>query len=263
MYVCYDCYVSSDNCQCCGESLLNKSFSTIPGTQGFFCKECIKNNPTCDRCNRPVVSDSILTSIDEGVSLCKNCVANSVINLEIGSNILVNIAQILRRVLRFEIPEDVPLYLVSKKEMEFIEGSAYSDKHGMKVPPGVMLKENQVHSIYILIGLPISRFISVLTHEYAHIWQSRKGIHNITSSLCEGFADWVAMKILFILGYQEEIRVIKERVNEYGAGLAKIMAVEKMRGFQGAVDYILNMERGQPLTDKIPYKRLSQTLVQS
>jgi hypothetical protein len=79
--------------------------------------------------------------------------------------------------------------------------------------------ETGATTIHLLSNLTERRAVAVLAHELAHAWQAEHCPDNQGIRLREGFAEWVAWKLLEgTPGGESERAVIEARTDEYGRG---------------------------------------------
>ena len=76
-------------------------------------------------------------------------------------------------------------------------------------------------------GLPQIVLLEVLAHEYAHAWQSENCRQDLPIEELEGFAEWVAYKLLDGWGcYRRSERMLR-RDDLYGRGLKLVLGWER------------------------------------
>lgn len=96
--------------------------------------------------------------------------------------------------------------------------------------------------VYLLTGLPRSRFLTVAAHEYAHAWHSQRhpDYRTTTRRMREGFAEWVALKVAQKHDRDDETRALLGSADpDYSEGLRACLAIEKKKGVRGVLDYAL------------------------
>lgn len=239
MNLCFDCYTAANKCSCCGTSLEFEKAFVVKGVHGFFCKKCFSSKYSCSFCKKPVQFPFKLTKIDDELSLCSSCVDFTIYEHDKAANILLNMRVLLKKLVGISVNGKLLLKLVSKKEMRTINGGIRSFKNKREVQPGLFKFTYEGKTIFMKKGMPIDRFISVLAHEYAHAWQHEHCKTELSSTIREGFAEWISTKILWLLGLQNQIGEIEDRTDIYGIGLRKIQSIETFRGVNGVVDYVL------------------------
>ena len=82
------------------------------------------------------------------------------------------------------------------------------------------------------IDEPIPR---VTAHELAHAWQSFHAPSTQSLQIVEGFAEWVAYRVLLALGQQRDAARLTRRDDLYGKGLQYFIALEQRSGQQGVL----------------------------
>jgi hypothetical protein len=101
-------------------------------------------------------------------------------------------------------------------------------------------------TIHVVSHMTSARASAVLAHELAHAWQSENCPDDQGARVREGFAEWVAWKLLDGL---EECRgerdVIEARTDDYGVGFRLFVDLESRRGFDGALWYARAARSGE------------------
>ncbi len=244
--ICMDCYSNKYHCGSCDSELESGSLGIIYGIQGFFCKRCIGLRYKCSRCGFPANDRAKkLLLVENSFYLCKDCQPCSILTEEVADNILMNVANILDKKMNLDIIEHLSIKLLTKTEIRYginkmAMGKMITAKNDRKYelyPSFFSMNENK-YTIYILKGLHISTFISVLTYEYVMLWQSKYFIHQISKILWEGIAEWIVTKVMILLGYHEEINKIESTLNQFAIGLKKIQVIERSKGVKGVVRLI-------------------------
>jgi hypothetical protein len=101
-------------------------------------------------------------------------------------------------------------------------------------------------SIHILSHLTESRATAVLAHELAHAWQAENCPDEQGDRIREGFAEWVAWKLLDGLeGCDAERELIEERTDEYGRGFQVFLDFEAERGTDWTIWYARSAKSNQ------------------
>lgn len=93
-------------------------------------------------------------------------------------------------------------------------------------------------TIHVLSHLPETRVTAVLAHELAHAWQAENCPDEQGPRLREGFAEWVAWRLLEgVDGCGPERDVIAARTDEYGRGFRLFTGLEEQGGARHAIWY--------------------------
>jgi hypothetical protein len=98
--------------------------------------------------------------------------------------------------------------------------------------------ENGATTIHLLSNLTESRARAVLAHELAHAWQADRCPDAQGVRLREGFAEWVAWKVLAGMpGGAAERAAIESRADEYGRGFRIFAGIEERAGADAVLAY--------------------------
>jgi hypothetical protein len=134
-------------------------------------------------------------------------------------------------------------------ELDTLPELVVDSKESIKGRPGVAATPTTVCGLYSRDGLGRStihvlshltepRVSAVLAHELAHAWQAENCPDDQGVRVREGFAEWVAWRLLDGLdGCDRERTVIESRTDEYGHGFRLFSGLEMRRGAPGAVWY--------------------------
>jgi hypothetical protein len=100
-------------------------------------------------------------------------------------------------------------------------------------------------SILILTPQTPTRATAVLAHELAHAWQAQNCPDAQGVRIREGFAEWVAWKLLEGLpGGEGERARIAARTDDYGTGFRIFRGIEERRGIPDVLWYARAARRG-------------------
>ena len=122
------------------------------------------------------------------------------------------------------------LRLVSRRQlMSLLEKSSLhsldADSRGRCF--GLFIREGDHRSIFVEYGLPQIVLLEVMAHEYAHAWQSEQCPPDDTGEVQEGFAEWVAYKLLEGWGCWRRSNRMLRRDDLYGRGLKLMLQWEQ------------------------------------
>jgi hypothetical protein len=95
---------------------------------------------------------------------------------------------------------------------------------------GLFIREGKHRAIFVEYGLPRIVLIEVMAHEFAHAWQCENGERDQQPETQEGFAEWVAYKLLEGLGCRRRCERMLRRDDLYGHGLRKMLKSESEGG---------------------------------
>lgn len=128
-------------------------------------------------------------------------------------------------------------YVLDLVTPEYLDQMAPATYKGMEV--GLYTFEKNYHHIYIINNLAVDQFLGTAAHEYAHAWQTENCPLNQNIVLKEGFADWVAYKVLQMDGAINASQNIFYRSDPvYGKGFKIILSIEDRGGIQAVLDYV-------------------------
>jgi hypothetical protein len=181
---------------------------------------------------------------DRNVNRCATCLASAVLGLEEAERIYRETSFLLKRDLQLEIAALPALHIVERATLiKLNQPSGSLASSDMPLGPehqhllGFFERINEERNIYIERLLPQTLFRAVAAHELAHAWQSFYAPSTQSLMIVEGFAEWVAYRILLALGQQREAARLTRR-NEgdiYGDGLQYFIKLEHERGRQGVL----------------------------
>lgn len=103
------------------------------------------------------------------------------------------------------------------------------------------------HSVYILTDMNRDKFFGVAVHELTHAWQMENAPMDQDIVIREGFASWVAYKILQMDGAliaASDIHNMADPV--YGIGFKLMLDMEKTYGVNGLIEQMKTMRKTKP-----------------
>jgi hypothetical protein len=100
---------------------------------------------------------------------------------------------------------------------------------------GVYVRNGRHRTIYVQNGLPRILLAQVISHEWGHAWQMENCplVRNIL--IVEGFAEWLAYKVLQAMGAVKKMALMTARRDLYGEGLRLMLSRETREGVSGVV----------------------------
>ncbi len=227
---CARCERNADRCTSCGLPLLER-FWTVVGAPGKFCSDCRQESPSCSVCNAPVRDGRT----HDGRFFCRSCSMGAVADRDGYDEVYRRLLARASRVLGLEL-EKVPELVVESSE-------SISDRSKLELAPhsvcGLYARDALGRStIHVLSHLPEPRVTAVLAHELAHAWQAENCPDAQGLRVREGFAEWVAWRLLDgIDGCERERDVIASRTDEYGRGFRVFTNLEERAGVSNAIWY--------------------------
>ncbi len=101
---------------------------------------------------------------------------------------------------------------------------------------GLYARRGMRRGIYIQTGLPRMLFLQVAAHEYAHAWQGENCPMLREGLVHEGFAEWLAYRVIGDYGYSKGQQRMLERQDIYGQGLRWALQIEASQGVSGLIE---------------------------
>ena len=128
--------------------------------------------------------------------------------------------------LRLTLPDEV----IAEESVSFFESLTGKVHLELVRPSWLIFRQGSRRAIFIEYGLPQIVLLEVMAHEYAHAWQCENCPENVAPEVQEGFAEWVAYKLLQGWGcYRRSDRMLR-RDDLYGRGLKMVLGWEKQGG---------------------------------
>lgn len=240
--------------------------SDTPGSICVTCQETLRHS-VCDVCGNPITKRKWLLS--DGRVICGRCHATSINQPEDASTLYEEMKLIVKEMIGLSLNIPTGLALVDRnqlaevirKQMEPVTAQMRSipsgspargvrsgtnpeasDESGEReaLDPqrtlGVYARRGMRRGIYIQTGLPRMLFLQVAAHEYAHAWQGENCPLLREALFHEGFAEWIAYKVLGHYGYSQAQKRMLERTDVYGRGLLWVLKLESSSGAQGVYE---------------------------
>ncbi|HUP27831.1 MAG TPA: protein DA1 [Chloroflexia bacterium] len=231
--LCSDCYRERLCCAACGSHVGNQAV-LLEGEPQVYCHFCFEQRPRCDTCSRPVGSH--YWARPDGRQLCDRCQSTSVSDPAQAHALYRRVRADLARYLGMSLQETCQLKLVSRQQLlQLIDKSSLyhldADSKGRCF--GLFIREGEHRAIFVEYGLPRIVLLEVLAHEFTHAWQSENCRSDQAPEIQEGFAEWVAYKLLENLGCRRRSERMLRRDDMYGRGLKRVLQWEKEGGKAG------------------------------
>ena len=131
---------------------------------------------------------------------------------------------------------------VIRQQYERLPGDAHLNELDPHTTLGLYARRGIRRSIYVQSGLPIILFLQVAAHEYAHPWQGENCPILRDLLVHEGFAEWVAYKVLDYYGYSHNQERMIARQDIYGQGLRWALEIENKYGVEGLLQACRQMK---------------------
>jgi len=253
-----------------GESL-EKVFSTFDeALPRPYCQACYRSRPACDVCSAPLTDEQ--WRLSDGRVMCAYCYTSAIFVAADAVALYEEMKRVASEILGLKLNIPTGLALVDRNQLaEVIRqqlkvgtkpvdiGSEPPDIGRRATYPisvgdvpggdttslpeldpqrtlGVYARRGMRRGIYVQTGLPRMLFLQVAAHEFAHAWQGENCplLRNVL--MHEGFAEWVAYRVLGHYGYTRGRERMLARTDLYGQGLKWALDLEAGQGSFGVME---------------------------
>ena len=241
--ICPACLQKLPLCACCHEPILGRYF-IIGDSPSPYCEECTQTRPRCDICRVPILDSQVkvFRGRDGPIYRCASCLSSAVTTLAEAECLYHDTQLLLMRELALDVAVLPKLHLVERARLIELHQQAGvpPDSDASPGPEqqhllGYFKRVNDDWDIYIEHLLPKTLFQAVAAHELAHAWQSTHTPEGQSLKIVEGFAEWVAYRVLLALGQQREAARLTRRNDLYGEGLQYFIQLEREHGRTGVL----------------------------
>jgi len=175
----------------------------------------------------------------DGRQICDRCHQTAIYQPERAQELYQQTVQIIQRQLGLALNVPTEFKLVDRNRLQ--ELVAYQDPQGgdgtsdMDKTLGLYVRRGRRRGMYVEYGLPQILLVQVIAHEYAHAWQGENCPLLRDPLIREGFAEWVAYKVLGTLGASKKMAIMEARPGLYGDGLRRLFELERAGGVVGVL----------------------------
>ncbi len=210
-----------------------------------FCPRCVQGRPRCDLCRAPVATGA--QPLADGQYRCALCRSDIVLDDATVRTVFDEAVAQLTLVLGGQLYKTPQLQVITRRRMGEIrrryehraaEPAATANHHVL----GYFVQAHGVSTIYVEACLPRGLLLGTLAHELAHAWQTEQSLHLKDDMVREGFAEWVAYRVLVARGLATLAERATRRDDVYGRGLRHFLNIENRFGYAGVV----KRAKGQP-----------------
>lgn len=228
--LCLQCYEQKLRCAACGLHVGPQAIM-LEGDKRVYCRRCFDERPRCDTCSRPVGANYWTRS--DGRKLCDRCQSTAVADPQHAHALFRRVKGELAQRFGMRLREPCQLKLVSRRQLQnLLDKSSIchldADSRGRCF--GLFMQEGDHKGIFVEYGLPQIVLLEVMAHEFAHAWVSERGGFKPAPEVQEGFAEWVAYKLLESWGCSRRTARMLARDDLYGRGLKKMLQWEREGG---------------------------------
>lgn len=225
---CARCIGVAARCTACGLPIFERYWK-VAGSEGIYCPSCQDDAPACSSCGVPTRAGRVW----DGRIFCESCDGTRVTEGSVYEALYQRMLQRARSRLGMVLKHEPPLVVESETTLTGNPGldGPHDGLSGLYVRDGAGRS-----TIHILSNLTQSRAAAVLAHELAHAWQAEHCPDEQSQRLREGFAEWVAWRLLDgIQGAEHERDIIAARTDIYGDGFRLFAAMEDEHGASHAL----------------------------
>jgi hypothetical protein len=231
--LCFACKTRALHCVVCTKPILQQAIY-IEG-KGPYCNVCVRTNARCDVCG--VLVDKNGQLLTDGRHICRQCHATAVYQQQHAHLVYEQVKEIIHNYLQLRLNVPTGLVLVGRDQMSDILQQNGRVIANVTNTLGVYLRRGRRRGIYVQSGLPRLLLMQVIAHEWGHAWQRENGPLMRETFHKEGFAEWVAYKVMEHIDAKSAMSRMLARDDIYGQALRNTLNIEKQSGEAGVLDW--------------------------
>lgn len=218
-------------CILCGHLIIGE-YLLVSG-KGPYCQNCVRQRAACDVCGVPVGAGHQILS--DGRRICGLCHQTAVYDPIKANTVYEQVRGIITQKLGITLNVPTVLMLVGRDQLSEILRQAHHSTDDVTHLLGIYRRHGRKRAIYVQSGLPRLLLMQVIAHEWGHAWQMENAplLRKLQSK--EGFAEWVAYKVMAVVGAREMLARMENRQDVYGRGLRDVLALEREGGENGVL----------------------------
>jgi hypothetical protein len=202
---------------------------------GPYCENCRKEPPSCDVCGKPLGSQR--WQLSDGRTYCDKCYGTTINDPADANRLYKDVSALVEQMLGLKLNIPTGLALVDRNQLaEVIAAQDTSLMEPAERTLGIYARRGIRRGIYVQTGLPQTLFLQVSAHEIGHAWQGENCPLLHEPIVREGFAEWVAFKVLQVRGDETQRSLMLQRTDLYGQGLQWALTLESQQGWQAVID---------------------------
>ena len=213
-------------CATCGAPITSVYYK-IPGLSEFYCEKCYQTLPHCFFCGRPMREAKVGPRM-----VCPACRHEVIEDPAQAQRLVLEVREWISAHLHLQFPEPIGFQFV-----EDLAPHVGVQLLGTTRELGAFIREGEKVRILLITGMPRPLLMETAAHELAHVWQNGRIPPHQRLLVKEGFAQWVAAKVLEAFQCDQALRVLREREDLYGQGYQTIQSVEDRRGVSGVLEF--------------------------
>ena len=230
--LCARCASDAPRCLACGMFIAREYYEI--NRRGPFCPTCYATRQRCEVCASPL--DNRARYLPDGRAVCSACQQTAIIDTSEATHWFDDNVRLVYHVLGLSLRIGARFVLTDRPGLQAqIQQYQPGMIHSADRVLGVYVRDGRLRTIYIENGLPRILFIQVAAHEWAHAWQAENCPLVRDVLVVEGFAEWVAYKVLQAKQAVKKMQLMIDRVDWYGEWLRMMLACEA----RGGVDEVL------------------------
>jgi len=226
--LCPSCLAVAPVCASCGKRIHGRYYRN--GANGaVYCEPCFRGQPRCDVCGGVAGPGS--RQLHDGRHICADCHATAVYDDAKAGELYGRVLEIMARDLGLQLSIRPALSLVDRDQMlALLAQTKDEDTDRPELVFGLFVRHGRKRAVYVEFGLPQILMTQVLAHELAHAWQGENCPLLRDPLFREGFAEWVAYRVLLALGAVKKVALMEGRTDLYGQGLQAMLGLERAGG---------------------------------
>ena len=240
--LCATCAREAPRCDGCSQPITSTWYTfeeLLPvTTPRKFCPRCVQGHPRCDLCRAPVADGA--HPLSDGQYRCALCTSDIIQGDANVRAVYDEAMDGLVAVLGGRLLTTPHVQLVTRRRMGEIrrkyerrpDDSASAASHHVL---GYFVQAHDTSTIYVEQFLPRGLLLGTLAHELTHAWQTEQAPHLKDATLREGFAEWVAYRVLVARGLASLAERATRRDDVYGRGLRHFLDIESRYGVKGVI----------------------------
>lgn len=226
--LCATCRTNTPSCAACGKRIRGRYYRNRAG-DAIYCEACFNGQPRCDICGG--VAGAGGYPLHDGRRICVDCHETAIYDAGKAGALHARVLDLMARELGLSLSMPPALGLVDRNQMlALLAQTKTDDAERPDLVFGLYVRRGRKRTIYVEYGLPQILMIQVIAHELAHAWQGENCPLLRDPLFREGFAEWVAYRVLLALGAVKKAALMLQRTDLYGQGLQTALALEQQGG---------------------------------
>lgn len=236
--LCPVCHQGLPRCSLCGRPAMG-GYVSLENPLEIYCEDCFHTN-VCDTCGRLCRDQG--QRLYDGRRICPQCQQTAVYDPARARALFDQTVQIIQANLGLSLNVPTSFALVERNHLvALLEENGMTDDEARRTM-GLFRRQGRERVMYVERGLPQILMVQVMAHEYAHAWQGENCPLLRDPVIREGFAEWVAYKVLQAMGARKKMAVMERRGDLYGEGLRRMRGTEEREGVEGVLQECRQMQ---------------------